>query len=242
MRVEVEFSTKKNEFPLEYRRVVMSYLKSSVQNCNGGKYMDEYYEAGQERRYSFAVFFDKPKYLEDRIELNSGKVKMVFTTADKLTGFVFYSAFLESRNKVVPLKNDNELTVVKVRELKQRVVTDDEALFKLISPLCVRKHKHDTNQDYYYSYEREGFREVFLHVVKKQLRNAGFAEEYLQEIDIIPISCRKVIVKHYECKIECTIGTIVLKGNKSILQYLLNSGMCSRRSEGFGTLELLTNG
>jgi len=242
MRIEVQFLVTNKEFPLDYRRIFISFLKDCISNCNKGGYMEKYYEPGREKEYSFAIFFEKPKFSKERIEMESEKVKMVFSTSDKLTGFIFYSAFLDNKNKRFPLENGNEMTLVRVNEVKQQKVESRHVLFQTASPLCIRWHNPKTNQDYYYSYSNEEFKEVFLHVVKTQLVHAGFSAEYLQGLNIEPISCKKVIVKHYNCNIECTLGKILLEGKQAVLQYLLNAGCGSRKSSGFGMLELITNG
>ena len=68
---------------------------------------------------------------------------------------------------------------------------------------------------------------------------AGFAEDIIGEVNIQPLKCKKVIVTHYGCKIETTVGILLLEGNETILSYFLRAGIGSRKSEGFGMLELL---
>lgn len=242
MKIELQFLVKKNVFPLDYRRIFISFLKNCISNCNKGEYKDKYYEPGREKEYSFAIFFEKPRFLKEKIELGLGKVKMIFSTSDKLTGFIFYSAFLENRNKKIPLEQDNEMTLIRVNEVNQQKIINQQALFQTASPLCIRQHNQQSNQDYYYSYSSKEFKETFLQVVRRQLLNAGFPDEHLAGLNIEPIYCKKVIVKHYNCNIECTLGKILLEGNQLILQYLLEAGFGSRKSSGFGMLELVSNG
>lgn len=242
MRIEIQFAVRKEEFPLDYRRIFISFLKTCISECNESKYMDKYYCPGKEKQYSFAVFFDNPQFMQDKIHLGGNKVKLVFSTADRLTGFIFYASFLEHRNRKFPLEDGNEMMLVNAKELKQQKITGTQVLLNIASPLCVRKHNAEKNYDYYYSYAHEEFETVFLYVVRAQLENAGFTEKYLEGFRIVPVSCKKVIVKHYESKIECTLGKIMLEGNPVILQYLLEAGLGSRKSAGFGLLELLSNG
>ncbi len=241
MRIELQFLVQKNEFPLDYRRTFISFLKSCLTQCNEGVYMDKYYEPGKEKEYSFAIFFEKPKFLQNNIELGSQKVKMVFSTSDKLTGFIFYSTFLENKNKKFPLEKNNEMTLINVKQLQKQTITSTQVLFQTASPLCIRKHNTEKNLDYYYSCSSEDFKTVFLYVIKKQLENAGFPKEYIDGLNIEPVHCKTVIVKHYNCKIECTLGKFMMEGNQNVLQYLFNAGAGSRKSSGFGMLELILN-
>lgn len=242
MRIELQFIVKKRELPVDYRRIFISFLKSCISSCGDGKYMSKYYEPGIEKEYSFGVFFEKPQFLQDKIILGTDKVKLVFSSADKLTSFIFYSAFLEKKNKKFPLENGNEMILSKVKEIKKQEISSSQVLVQTASPLCIRKHDPKTRQDFYYSYSNEEFREKFLYVVKRQLENAGFPENYLEGLNIEPIQCKKVIVKHYQYKIECTLGRLMIEGEPTVLQYLLNAGIGSRKSGGFGLLELVSNG
>ncbi len=233
---------RKKEFPLDYRRLFLSFFKSCLHGLKDNKYLDKYYAPGVEKEYCFAVFFEKPLFYEDRIQVESNQIKLVFTSADKFTSFVFYSAFLENRNRKVPIENNNEMELIKVREVEQRRVLCNQVLVQAASPLCIRKHNPETNKDYYYSYSHEEFKKAFLFVVKKQLISAGYVEEDIMDLDIEPISCKKVIVKHYDCNIEASLGKFMLSGDPNVLQYLLEAGCGSRKSSGFGMLELIANG
>ncbi len=242
MKLELNFQVKNNEFPLDYRRLIISFLKCCLSSSGGSKHMEKYYEPGMEKEYSFAVFFEKPTFLPDKIQLEGSKVKVNFTTADKFTGFVFYSAFLENKNKVFPIENGNEMKLLKVTEYLHQKVLSNQILVQTASPLCIRKHNSDTNKDYYYSYLHEDYKEAFLFVIKRQLQNAGFSDEDVSNLNIEPIKCRKVIIKHYGINVESSIGKFILEGKIEILQYLLDSGCGSRKSSGFGMLELISNG
>ena len=48
------------------------------------------------------------------------------------------------------------------------------------------------------------------------------------------INSKKTVVFHYGNYIECSLGEFVLNGDKAIINYLLQSGIGSRKSAGFG--------
>lgn len=53
---------------------------------------------------------------------------------------------------------------------------------------------------------------------------------------------QKTVVKHYNCSIECTLGEFAINADKSVINYLLQFGIGSRKSAGFGLAELVAEG
>ena len=120
------------------------------------------------------------------------------------------------------------------------MVKNNKAIIKMNSPLVIRNHNKETNSDYYYSCSHRNFTEEALKVIINQLKREGFRGEYLDGVQILPIKCRKVVIKHYDCFIEASVGIFILEGNPAVLNYLIQAGIGSRKSEGFGMMELLT--
>ncbi len=240
MKLVLEFATEKNKIPIEYRVAFMHFLKSCINNANGGKYYDNYYEESKSKNFSFAIFFDNPKFREKEIELSSNRVKMLFTTSEELTGYIFYSSFLEKKHKRIILPDENSMVLRSIIKIKDPVVKNNKAIIKMNSPLVIRNHNKETNSDYYYSCSHRNFTEEALKVIINQLKREGFRGEYLDGVQILPIKCRKVVIKHYDCFIEASVGIFILEGNPAVLNYLIQAGIGSRKSEGFGMMELLT--
>ena len=239
MKLLVKFQVEKYEISKEYRRVFLHIIKDSLTSVNHGKYYNEFYNGTNTKNFTFSVFFDKPEFTKDRITLQSNQVKLLLSTSDKKTGFILYNCLLEKKGKRYPLESDNKIQLVSVRNVKEPEVNDNKILVKTSSPLVVRNHIKEGNKDYYYSFEREEFLETAKQSMKRQLLQVGFTEDMMGEISIQPLKCKKVIVAHYGCKIETTVGILLLEGSKMALSYFLKAGLCSRKSEGFGMLELL---
>lgn len=239
MRLLLEFQLHENKISLEYRKFFLHFIKDSLSNANNGKYYDQFYTGTNSKNYTFAVFFDKPQFQEAEIVLQSNRVKMLFSTSEKMTGFIFYSSFLERKKKKYPLEKGNIIQLLNVRNLREEEIGANQILVKTNSPLVIRKHTREQNKDYYYSFEKEEFLQEAKQSLGRQLLNAGFSEEVVTNIELQPVKCRKTIVTHYDCKIETTVGTFLLEGNKTVLSYLVQAGIGARKSEGFGMLELL---
>lgn len=241
MRLALEFKLEKNKIGIEYRKVFMHFLKSCLNYANDGKYYDAFYGDCKAKNYTFGIFFDAPCFKEDSIELGSNKVKMLFSVEDKLEGYIFYSSFLEKKHKKIMLTDENYMTLEKVTKIPDPEVHNNKMLIKMNSPLLVRKHNPHTNYDQYYYYEQEEFADELANNLRYQLQQEGFEGRYIENVRIIPIKCRKVVVQHYGCKFAGSLGNFLVEGDPIILNYLLKSGITGRRSEGFGMPELLTD-
>ena len=72
------------------------------------------------------------------------------------------------------------------------------------------------------------------------MRQAGFSEDEINKIKVSPIQCKKVVVKHYGRYIDITTGMFEIQANNEILQYFYDQGIGSRKSAGFGMIDLIT--
>lgn len=72
--------------------------------------------------------------------------------------------------------------------------------------------------------------------------NSGFDEKLISNFEIKPLNAKKTVVYHYKNYIECSLGSFSINADKSVINYLLKSGIGSRKSAGFGFAELLSEG
>lgn len=243
MRFTLKFELKKAVFPVEYRSVILSYIKNAMSKCNDGKYYEEFFKDTIQKDYCFSVILPKCTFKNDEILLERNEVKLLVSTEDsKKAGLVLFSAFIAQKNKAYPLPNGNSMTLRGISQEKQEEIYNAKAIFKttLGSSLCVRDHDKETNSDTYYIYSDEKFREKLRVVLSNQLINAGFNENEAKDIKINPIQCKKVVVKHYRRYIDTTTGIFEIQANSEILQHFYDSGIGSRKSAGFGMLDLVT--
>lgn len=238
MKLSIEFVLEKKEFALDFRRTFLALLKKCLTEADDGKHMKEYYEPGQEKDFTFAVFFSEPTFHKTHIELKAARGKLLFSCAEKFTGYLFFSAFLEQMKKPFPLENGNKLTITSVRKVPEPETKENQAMVKMLSPLCVREHTREENRDQYYTYEEETFLEKATYVIKNKLIRAGFSDELSSTFQITPVNCKKTLVEFYKRKVPCSLGYFLLEGDRAILNHLLRAGIGSRCSAGFGMPEL----
>ena len=243
MRFSLTLELKEANFPIEYRGTILSYIKNAISKCNNGKYYDKFFKDTIQKDYCFSVVLPKSKFNKDKIELENKEIKILFSTDDsEKTGPILFNAFIAQKNKSYPLPNNNSMILKSISTQKQELISNSRAIFKttLGSGICVREHNRDTNKDRYYVYSDNEFREKIKSVVMNQVIKAGFTEEEANEVKINPIQCKKVVAKHYRRYIDITTGIFEIQGNNEVLQYFYNVGIGSRKSAGFGMIDLVT--
>ena len=67
VRTELVFVLKKPMISLDYRRMILSWLKRSLTECNQGKYYEHYFTGTNRKDYCFVPLFDKPQYEKEKI-------------------------------------------------------------------------------------------------------------------------------------------------------------------------------
>lgn len=243
MRFTLTLELKERIFPMEYRKLILSYIKNALSECNNGKYYDEFFKDTIQKDYCFSVVLPKAKFNKDNIELEGNEIKILFSTEDKKkVGFILFSAFILQKNKAYPLKNNNFMVLKNIKNEKEEEILNSKAIFKTTigSGICVRDHDRESNKDIYYVYSDKEFREKLQVILNNELIKAGFTKEEANEIKVNPIQCKKVVVKHYRRYIDTTIGMLEIQADNKILQHFYNVGIGSRKSAGFGMLDLVT--
>lgn len=239
MRLLLKFKTSTQKLPLDYRGVILSFLKKSLSEIAGGKYYERYYSDKGRRPFTFAVNLPKPVFGKEEITISKNELSLTFSTADSTTGFVFMSAFIAQQGKKFKAPLDNEFVLQSVMQMGEKTIDSNFVLVKMLSPLCLREHSDTENKDMYYSVASDVFAEKSKHIISEQLTSEGFSDDVSRQVEIIPINGKKTVVKHYDCMIECSIGDFAITADKSVINYFLKNGIGSRKSCGFGCAVLI---
>ncbi len=240
MRFKIELELKNEHLPLDYRPAVISLFKHSLTLYEDGKYFSNYYELGKVKPFTFAVVIPNSTFTKEFILVPRKKIYISFSTSDMGTGIVFFNALMMQKNKSYPLAYGNVIIVKNILIEKEYIITTNtiEVIFR--SPLCVREHNKEMNRDIYYSYEKEGFNEVLNKILEVQIASSNTLPTFILEgFSMIPVDCKKTVVKHHSQFIEVTIGAFKLTGNIALLNYLYSNGIGSRKSSGFGMFEVM---
>ncbi|WDV44544.1 CRISPR-associated endoribonuclease Cas6 [Clostridiaceae bacterium M8S5] len=241
MRFKVEMNLEEERFVLDYRPVIISLIKHSLTEYDDGRHFKTYYDVGKQKNFSFAIDIPNSKFTKDMILVPRKKLYMIFSTDDIGTGIVFFNALSNQKNKPrFRLPMNNSISIKKVITIREDIITNDSVNVIFKSPLCIRRHDKESNKDMYYSYKRKEFDEVIKNVISRQISNAGLSASLLDGFCITPIRCKKTVVRHHSKFIEVSLGVFNLKGNPTLLNYLYSSGIASRKSSGFGLIDILS--
>lgn len=234
MKILLQFKLKNNKLPIDYRRVILSFFKKALSEIADRKYYEKYYFKPERRNFSFAVNLPNPKFSKSEITLGKNEFRITFSTSDKMTGFVFMSAFIKQKGNNFSAPLGNVFILTNISQIGDKTASSSTALVKMLSPLCIREHSRDENKNSYYSVASDNFEEYANKIIQEQLINSDFDDERVKGFSIKPINSKKTVVFHYGNYIECSLGEFVLNGDKAIINYLLQSGIGSRKSAGFG--------
>lgn len=243
MRLLLELSLSKNEFPKDYHSSVMSYLKNSLSKCNNGNHYERFYKDTKQKNFCFTVMFGKCKFTKNNILLDGNTIKILISIGEEGSEkYILFNSLIAQKNKIYPLPNENSMVLTKITQLKNTEIKSSKAVFKTYtgSGLCIREHNSTTNKDKYYVYNDDSFEAQFLYVVREQALRAGFSKEIADNIKFNPISLKKVVTLHYGIYIDVTVGMFELEADSRLLQYLYWTGLGSRTSAGYGMLDLIS--
>ena len=243
VRTELVFVLKKPMISLDYRRMILSWLKLSLTECNQGKYYERYFRLdAPQKDYCFTVLMDSPKFTKEKILLKEPRIRVIFSADDKnRSGLIFFAAFLAMKNKQFPLPDENAMTLRNVIRRNEALIAESSVIFRtsLGNGLCIREHNRETNRDKFFTCEDPEFREKTEEILKIQAKLAGYPESMVQTIKFTPIQCKKVLVFFYGRYVDVTTGILQLEGEPELLQYFYLAGAGSKHSAGFGQLNIL---
>ena len=95
MRFTLTLELEKSSFPIDYRSIVLSFIKNAISKCNDGKYYDRFFKDTNQKDYCFSVILPKSRFTKDEIKLENNKLKILFSTGDaEKTGLILFNAFI----------------------------------------------------------------------------------------------------------------------------------------------------
>lgn len=245
VRFKLDFIIDRSELNADYRRCILSFIKNALSNSVNGNLLERFYKDTNTKDFSWAMIVAKPQFTKEKFQFADNKFSLVFSTDDRMqSGMYLMLAFLNQKNKRYPAEEGNYFTLKNIVQLDQKEIRGTTVRFVSMpgSSIVVREHDRETNRDTYYSCEDEGYPDKLEQALKTQAEMAGFSEEAVESIKLHCVTGRKVVVKHYGVYLDATIADFTVSGKNEILQCFYQNGVCSRRSSGFGMLEILEEG
>lgn len=235
MRLVLKFELENEIIPKDYRRGIISLIKSAYTknaDVNNSKYYNN--EDPIMKSYAFATRFQMKSSEGESFVLNRKDFEVVFTTNDVTSLIETYNSFLAMRFREMPFFN-NKVTLKNVVKLKDYFVKDSEIVVKFMSPLLVRDYK-DKNK--YHLASEPSFMEALKANLKYQYQDNELSN-YIESLQIERVVSKKTVVIHYGNYIDGNNGIFKLTGNSRLLNDLYHTGIGSRRSAGFGVFEVV---
>lgn len=237
MRLSLRMKLETNYLPIEYRKMFASYLKRALSEYADGKYFNDFYgeNHSQKKDLSWSVSLYQPKFLKNHIELSGND--LVFTVVQPGNEFlVLFNSMLNQKDKPFPVSQENQMTLEKVTLVKEKKVTGNVMQAKMYSPICLRLHEREGNQDRYVTAEDEDFTE---HLKDNLMRNFPDLNQEIQELRLDKSKLKRTVIPLYGQKIQVSIGEILLMGSPELLQTMISSSIGSRKALGFGVMSLI---
>lgn len=232
------FCLEKKFLPRELDRLLVSFLKASVQN-----YSEEFYEKLYNKsesimkKYVFSYFLPNARFSNKVIWLGQNSFTMYFSDMDMGEMICFLNAFKGMQFKPYPIYN-NTMQLMSITTQKCKEIVDSEIIIKMQSSLLVRRHNSTSNRDIYYTYEHEEFNNVLKENIKFFVDKLKISVS-IDDFSIMPVKAKKVVVPVFGRNLDANLGIYKLTGNTELLNILYLSGMGARRSSGHGKFEIV---
>ncbi|WP_372713937.1 CRISPR-associated endoribonuclease Cas6 [Ilyobacter sp.] len=231
MRFEVEGRFKNKVITTDYKRKILSVIKSSMEDRLRGKIYNE----DKPRNFTFSPFIIIEKIKEDKIYLKSENIKIFFSVDGMKEGWIFLNSLKKSKGKKIQF-GENELEITNVKTNTEKLIEDNIAVFKILSPIVIREQRKEKS-DWYHDFDKKGI-EILKRNICYQMRY-DFPKSELEGIEIQGLKTKRTIVKNYDIKYPVTLGSIMIKASSRILNRLYKRGIGSKTSLGHGMLEFM---
>lgn len=237
MKYVLNVKLKEKVFPRDYRRTIISFFKKSISEYMDGNYYDEFYNSGAKAKdIVWSIKFTKPKFIKDTVILDSDNIEITLKIFDEKTALVYFSSILGMKNKAFNIGNNNQITLTKIKMVREAEIVSDTVEFKILSPICIRNHDRNSNLDTYVSIENENFGTELNKKLKEDIKY------FDKEIDNLLFNfsgLKMTVVPAYGLMLPVTIGTFIVKGDTRILNEINKKGVGSRKNSGFGLVEAI---
>lgn len=239
MQFVLSFSLTKKEITIEFRRAIISFIKKALTHDGEGRYYEMFFNGTEIKPYTFSVELPKPRFEAKNIILGDTKIRVRFsTTSYRRRELILLNRLLAMKGVYFPLEDGNSMRLEQVQMYKSPVVRDNQILVKSVvgGGICVRDHYEDNTEDYI-AIGDDSFESLLKRNISHQLKKAGL--QYAN-VNVHCVQGKRLVVKHFKMKFPITKGFFLLSGERVALQYLLEAGIGSKRSQGFGMVEMVT--
>ena len=237
MKLELRFTTTNKDIPLDWRPFVMSFFKGALNKLYSNIF-DEMYSKDnlKQKSFTFSTYFYQAKIIGNKIELPTNKFTVTISSCDYSTIMYMYNSLLLRRGKPfnIPMKNSITLNTLNIKE--GELIDKDSIKIRFLSPLLVRKREND--KDFYIDFNSPDFNSQLNENIIQFIETLPYKIEK-NNITLTPINAKRTVIKNMGLNFNASYGEFILSGNTELLNILFESGIGSRRGEGFGMFKVL---
>ena len=234
MKIIITAKLKKPELISDNRPALVSFLKNAFISYDTDLF-NKYYSGYKRKSFCFSIKLNSPVFSGDIIKLADETIEITICTYSFEEGIDIYNSLCIQKGNEYPLPENNSLTLTDICIKNHKQVSSNEILIKMYSPLLVRKH--EDCKDYYLTPEHVDFDKYFAVSVSDFLSREEI--NICNDIEIIPVNPKKTVPISFGYRVTGNLGTFKLRGNPELLNLLYQSGIGSKRSQGFGLFEII---
>lgn len=234
MKLVLSFQLSSVNVAINYRNSVMSLIKHLLST----KYEDDFnvlFGAPTMKSYTFSVYFPGVVMGDNEIIVEQKQMSVTISGYDQVLILKLYNASLLMKNKSYPIK-DNTMTLIRIRLDNPHKKIKEINVIKFLCPLIVRKR--EDKKDTYLTFKDEEFNKYVNMTVNNLFEQLALSLEN-HNIILTPYKARTTVVKQGKLSYEVSIGTFILEGNPEAVGVLYQTGIGSRRGQGFGMFEII---
>lgn len=241
MKFNLEFSLKENYLPLDHVRCFVSFLKKSIQSADEGLYRELYgTNTPKMKPYTFSLYLPNRKVESGCLILGGTKIRMTFSCSDLTVAIAFLNGFTAQKGEIFSLPDRNEMVLTRFTTEMHPVVAEDNLVIRFLSPLLVLQRESELRKNHYLTWKDENFAQQLKENLVTQLTEFSINPDYLNSFELVPIKPKQLGQRVFGQLVLGNSGVYQLKGHPKLLQFLLEAGMGSRRSAGFGLFEIIS--
>jgi CRISPR-associated endoribonuclease Cas6 len=260
--MKIGFVYRINKLPIDYRACFLSLIKEAINRSDPSLYREFYQAANRETKpFCFSIYLKSFK-INNNILLIEDDVTLYISSPDLLEdvnaiGIKIYNGLLNIKNFPFPLGQIlKQVNIFPIREKDKGWFAKGEACFKTMSPIIIVAGKNKTpvlhpktfNKDKSLITQKD--RITLDEFVFLQELNFSLKPYISQEVEFIPVSLRKEVIKHSigehlqdviqePIKLIGFSGRFILRGTPDDLYKIYKLGLGFRRNQGFGMVDVV---
>lgn len=233
LKIQSEKSQENKKIPTSYRKGLNSLLKEALQKEDMDFFIKYYKsEANKQKPFTFSSYIPDVKTENKNLIFDSDAIQLNFSTSDLEFFIKTYNGLLKIKeypffNYNIRLKNVNYNNPV--------IIKENEKKFKTMSPVLLRDY-NDRNKSYLLPDNPQ-------YVEQLQFSILSIAKRFLKtdkvNMEITINKFEPVFLFHYKEIMKGADMEFSIKAPSKVLQLIYDIGLGSRRSEGFGMLEII---